>query len=87
MRTTLDLPDELLKRAKIAAVGRGMTLGELIGSALARDLAAGPAPARLSRRLRFPLFPSARPGSLDLTNTDLACAEADEDLRRLGLPR
>jgi hypothetical protein len=40
MRTTLDLPDELLKRAKIAAVERGVTLRELVESALANDLAA-----------------------------------------------
>jgi hypothetical protein len=86
MRTTLDLPDELLKRAKIAAIERGVTLRELIGSALVKDLAAGPAPSA-GQRVRFPLFSSARPGSLELTNADLARAEAEEDLRRLGIPR
>jgi hypothetical protein len=50
MRTTLDLPDELLKRAKIAAVERGVTLRELVESALANDLAAGPAPALEGQR-------------------------------------
>jgi hypothetical protein len=84
MRVTLDLPDELLKRAKIAAVERGVTLRELIGSALVRDLAP-PEPA--SRRVRFPLFSSQQPGSLALTNADLARAEADEDREPLGLPR
>jgi hypothetical protein len=87
MRTTLDLPDELLKRAKIAAIERGVTLRDLIGSALVKDLAAEPAPAPVSQRVRLPIFPSARPGSLNLTNADIARAEADEDLRRLGLPR
>ena len=32
MRTTLDLPDELLKQAKIAAVKRGMTLRDILVS-------------------------------------------------------
>jgi|HubBroStandDraft_3_1064219.scaffolds.fasta_scaffold32832_2 hypothetical protein len=86
MRTTLELPDELLKRAKIAAVERGETLRELIGRALAKELAAGPPPEPARRRLRFPLFSSQQPGSLELTNADLARAEAEEDLRRLGLP-
>ncbi len=38
MRTTLDLPDELLRRAKIAAVERGCTLRALFAHALEREL-------------------------------------------------
>jgi hypothetical protein len=87
MRTTLDLPDELLKRAKIAAVERGLTLRDLVGSALAKELAAGTKPTPAKPKLKFPLFSSARPGSLALMNADLACDEGDEDARRLGLPR
>ena len=87
MRTTVDLPDELLKRAKITAVEQGVTLRELIASAVARELATGAAPGSARQRVQFPLFSSARPGSLDLTNADLARAEADEDLRRFGLSR
>jgi hypothetical protein len=83
MRTTLDLPDELLKRARIAAAERGLTLRELVASVLAKDLAAGMTPAPARPRVKFPLFSSAHPGSLELTNADLARAEADEDTRRL----
>ena len=39
MRTTLDLPDDLMKRAKIAAVRRGSTLRDLVAEALRRLLA------------------------------------------------
>jgi len=85
MRTTLDLPDQLMKRAKIAAVERGVTLRELIGSALARDLAAGPPPPEARRRVRFPVFSSTRPGSLSLTSADVERSEAAEDRRRHGL--
>jgi len=38
MRTTLDLPEELLRRAKIAAVERGCTLRALFARALEREL-------------------------------------------------
>jgi hypothetical protein len=83
MRTTLDLPDQLVKRAKIVAAERGVTLRELIGSALARDVAASPPPGA-RRRVQFPIFSSTRPGSLRLTNADSARSEAAEDLRRHG---
>ena len=46
MRSTFDLPDDLLKRAKIAAVKRGSTLRDLVAEALRRLLADQPAPER-----------------------------------------
>jgi hypothetical protein len=46
MRSTFDLPDDLLKRAKIAAVRRGSTLRDLVAEALRRLLAEQFAPER-----------------------------------------
>jgi hypothetical protein len=46
MRTTLDIPDDLLKRAKIVAVERGATLRELVTDALRRELEGSPPPRR-----------------------------------------
>ena len=46
MRTTFDLPDNLMKRAKIAAVKRGSTLRDLVAEGLHRVLAERAAPAR-----------------------------------------
>ncbi len=40
VRTTLDLPDDVLRRAKIAAVERGSTLRQLVIDALRREIAA-----------------------------------------------
>jgi len=51
MRTTLDLPDDLLKRAKISAVERGTTLRELVAAALEHELAVERAPGRLADEL------------------------------------
>lgn len=86
MRTTIDIPDEIMRQAKIAAVERGVTLRELVGSALRRDLArpAG-APTPTRRRLRFPIFPSRRPGALQAKDGNLSRVELEEEARRNGL--
>jgi hypothetical protein len=46
MRTTLDLPDDLMKRDKIAAVKRGSSLRDLVAEALSRLLAEPSSPKR-----------------------------------------
>lgn len=46
MRTTFDLPDELVKRAKIAAVRRGSTLRDLVAEGLRRMLTEESSPKR-----------------------------------------
>jgi len=87
VRTTLDLPELLLKRAKIEAVQRGTTLRELVGQALERELSA-PVNSRAARRRgRFPIFGSNAPGSLRLTNARIAKLEDEEDARRHGRAR
>jgi len=85
MRTTLDLPDELLKRSKIEAVERGITLRELVSTALAKEVGPGPS-AAARRRIHFPIFSSRQPGSLELSNADIARAEDEEDRRRDAAP-
>lgn len=85
MRTSLDLPDDLLKRAKVAAIERGVTLRELISTALKHELNPALKQSFPRRRVKFPIFPSVVPGTLKLTNADLARLEADEDVRRHGL--
>jgi hypothetical protein len=85
MRTTLELPDELLKRSKIEAVERGVSLKELVATALVKELGSAPA-APAARRVRFPLFSSKDPGTLDLSTADLARAEDEEDRRRDAVP-
>jgi len=72
MRTTVRLDDELLRRAKRAAVGSNRTLTQVIGDALRAALAPRPAAGRRNR-FRFPAFKGTgvRPGvNLD-SNADL----------------
>jgi hypothetical protein len=52
MRTTIDLPDDILRRAKIAAVERGSSLRQLVIDALQQELEAPPRPLR--RRMTSP---------------------------------
>lgn len=87
MRTTLDVPDELLKRAKIEAVERGTSLRDLVAVALERELKLPSEAKQARKRTRFPIFDSKAPGSLRLTNAAVAKLEADEDVRRHGRPR
>ena len=39
MRTTVDIPDELLQKAKIRAVEKGVTLKEILTAGLEKELA------------------------------------------------
>jgi len=68
MRTTIRLDDDLLARAKRAAVERGTTLTALIEDALRRALA--PEPTRTRRPVSLPTFrgDGLQPG-VDLDDT------------------
>jgi hypothetical protein len=70
MRTTLDLPDVIARRAKLAAVRLGMSLKDLVVTALEHELdAAGTKPS--GGTLQFPLIPSKKPGSHRLSSADV----------------
>jgi len=86
MRTTVDLPDELLREAKVAAIERGTTLRELIGNALYNELNRQDSPQG-SFRLQQPVFTSKQPGALPLESVNLATLDAEEDVRQDGLLR
>ncbi|MFV1996243.1 MAG: hypothetical protein ACC661_12470 [Verrucomicrobiales bacterium] len=50
MKTTLDLPDDLMRKVKIHAAREGRKLKDIIAEALRRDLRIGAAPSRPSLR-------------------------------------
>lgn len=82
MRSSFDLPDELMKQAKIAAVERGVTLRDLVAEGLRRVLA-GKAPAR--QRGKLPNIRIAEDAPiLRLSIADLKALEADEEAERLS---
>ena len=51
MKTTLEMPDELFRRAKTTAAQRGQSLKQLVTVAIERELA-GPAPGTRSSKRR-----------------------------------
>ncbi|MFI1463465.1 hypothetical protein [Nocardia carnea] len=79
MRTTIDLPPELMRAAKIAATERGLSLKDLFTKALAHEVGAGVHPPK-SGRVRFPLVGAAdAPHKVDLSNADLEEALGNDD--------
>lgn len=83
MRSTFDLPDELLKRAKIAAVKRGSTLRDLVAEALRRLLAEQPAAER-KRMTEAPV--TLAPGhTIPIrSNSEIAKIFEQEDIAQLN---
>lgn len=83
MRTTFDLPDDLMKRAKIAAVRRGSTLRDLVAEALRRLLADQASPER--RRMdRAPIkLPSGHTIPVR-SNAEIAQLFEQEDVAHLN---
>ena len=70
MRTTLDLPDAVARRAKLAAVHRNVSLKDLVVTALEHELDAERTKPG-GAMLHFPLIPSRKPGSRRLSPDDV----------------
>lgn len=93
MKTTLDLPAELVRAMKLRAVHEGRKLKDVAAELLERGLKAEfpSEPLREKHAVRFPLFPSSpdAPAS-KMTTEELLALEQEalyqEDLQRLGLP-
>ena len=80
MRSTIDLPDALFRRAKAVSSLQGVSLKEFIARAVEHELASST--VRLeSRRVEFPLVRSKRPGSIFVTPDRVADLLEQEDRR------
>jgi hypothetical protein len=53
MKTTIDIPDPLFRRAKLKAAERGQTLKEFVGEALQEKLAAKASKVQLADQLPY----------------------------------
>ena len=75
MKTTLEMPDELFRRAKATAAQRGQSLKQLVTTALERELT-GPAPGtRTSKRKRAEVEAFLR--ELDKISTEISAVWPD----------
>ena len=70
MRTTVDLPDPMFRRAKALAALRGTSLKEIIQRALERELEHATEKQK-QKRVKLPLIRSKEPGTLNLTNAEI----------------
>lgn len=79
MRTTVDLPENLFRRAKAVSSLHGLSLKEFITSAVEHELEARQ--LKLSpRRVSLPVVPSKAPGSVKVTPEQIAALLEAEDL-------
>jgi hypothetical protein len=84
MRTTVQLDDNLLRRAKAAAAVAGITLSRLIEDCLREKLQRGPGPERTrARRWRMVTF-GQRERRVAHEPADFTSAAEADDLRSLG---
>ena len=82
MRSTFDLPDDLVKRAKIAAVKRGVTLRDLVAEGLRRVL--NDKSSTQNRRMTSPPVELPPDSSIPLrSNRELAEILEQEDVSKL----
>lgn len=83
MRTTVELPVELLRAAKSEAAARGESLKDFLTRAVTHELGTAPAAGQRTR-VRLPLVGSAKPGALDITNAGIEAIFAAEDAEKHG---
>ena len=69
MRATIDIPDETFRRLKIKAAEEGVAYRQLVLRGVDYVLESAPAPK--VRRLKLPLIPSRKPGSINPTEEQL----------------
>lgn len=75
MRTTVDLPDDLLQRARGIARDTGRSLGSVVADLMRKGLEPRPAaPSRTSARTGLPLISVGR----IITSDDVLALEDDE---------
>jgi hypothetical protein len=84
VKTTLELPDDLMRRIKMRAVQENRKLKDIIADLLQRGLAqeAG-GPGTVERRVQLPLIETAHPASPDeeMTPDRVAAILLEEDQR------
>ena len=82
MRTTIDMPDVLMRAAKARAAEHGECLKDLVNRALAHELGLPSVPKRKTGRVALPLIARDATPAVLVTNDDIAAALEAEDIDR-----
>jgi len=84
MRTTVDIPGHLLRRAKAVAALEGKSLKAFLMEAVTHELERSVEKKIARKKVSLPLVPSNRPGSLQLNSDDIAKILNQEDRNALA---
>jgi len=87
MRTTVDLPPELMRKAKALAAERGESLKSLLTRAVSSEVGRSKSNPEHSARVRLPLFGSSGTQTVEVTNEGIARALAADDAGTSSRPR
>jgi len=79
MRTTVELPPELMKQAKARAAARGESFKVLLTRAVASELGKSPLPNDAGEHVRLPLFGDRRGKTAAISTEDIARALSQDD--------
>jgi hypothetical protein len=82
MRTTIDLPDTLMRAAKARAAEHGESLKDLVNRALVHELGLPSVLKRKTGRVALPLIARDATPAVLVTNDDIADALEAEDVER-----
>ena len=82
MRSTIDMPDSLMRAAKARAAEDGESLKDLVNRAVARELGTPSAPRAKTGRVTLPLIPAGSGPAVLVTNEDIEAAFDAEDIER-----
>jgi hypothetical protein len=82
MRSTIDMPDPLMRAAKARAAERGESLKELVNRAVAHELDLPSAPRAKTGRVTLPLIARGAKPTVLVTNEDIEAAFDAEDVER-----
>ena len=83
MRTTIDLPTDLMQAAKVQAARRGESLKDLFTRAIAHEVS-GTRRGRPAGRVALPLIGQDSDPRVEVTNEDIADALDADDVDRYG---
>jgi hypothetical protein len=83
MRTTIDLPPDLMHAAKVRAAQRGESLKDLFTRAIEHEVG-GPQKGRSAGKVTFPLIGRDSEPRVEVTNADIEAAFDAEDVERYG---
>ena len=83
MRTTIDLPTDLMQAAKVRAAQRGESLKDLFTRAIAHEVSST-GRRRPAGRVALPLIGQDSDPRVEVTNEDIAASLEAEDVERYG---